>query len=282
MPDCLFADLLYFRDCIFPYFTMSKANLFRYFIHLAYDGTNYHGWQIQPNSTTVQQVLDNALSLILRTDIQTIGCGRTDSGVHAVNFYSHFNFSEQLNSEELELLTYKLNSLLPKDIVIYSVFNTKPDAHARFSATSRTYKYYISRKKNPFRLPYTWYYPPVLDFELMKIGAKILFEYDDFAAFSKKDSDITGTLCKLEFAFWEEIGDEFVFTIKANRFLRNMVRAITGTLLEMGQGKLDIDGLRSVIESKDRCRAGMSVPASGLFLYKVDYPKEILSLPNSF
>jgi tRNA pseudouridine38-40 synthase len=253
---------------------------FRYFIHMAYDGSKYHGWQIQPNDISVQKVMDHAISLLLRDKLETFGCGRTDSGVHARNFYAHFDHSILFNQEELNALTFKLNSFLPHDIVVFEIYRVQPDAHARFSAINRTYKYYISRKKDPFTLPYSWYYHPPLNIDLMKRGAEMLKSYSDFAAFSKKDTDIVGTLCKLEFARWEEVDNQLIFTIKANRFLRNMVRAITGTLMEMGRGKLDEEGLHNVIESRDRCKAGESVPAAGLFLHEVGYPGGIRIVEN--
>ncbi|MDD3788786.1 MAG: tRNA pseudouridine(38-40) synthase TruA [Petrimonas sp.] len=246
----------------------------RYFITLAYNGKNYVGWQIQPNGMSVQQTLQEALSTILRQEIEIVGAGRTDAGVHARMMVAHFDFNgEPYNPQDL---TYKLNSFLPADIAVSAIRGVKPDAHARFSATSRTYKYYVTTEKDPFlnELKYRVFFEP--DMKLMNTLAEILKEYTDFTSFSKLHTDVKTNNCTVEFARWEQVGEhDFVFTIRADRFLRNMVRAIVGTLLEAGRGRLDERGLRRIIETKDRAVAGDSVPGHALFLEEVTYPEDI-------
>ena len=243
----------------------------RYFIHLAYNGTPYHGWQIQPNATSVQETLENAFSLLLGEDIGIVGCGRTDTGVHASDFYAHFETEQELSDTELTQLTFKVNSFLSEDIRIYRIFLVNDDVHARFSATGRTYQYHVSNVKQPFGKDFCHrvFYKP--DIELMNQAANILFEYTDFTSFSKLHTQTATNNCTILYARWDMVGEEYVFTISANRFLRNMVRAITGTLLEVGRGKLSLDDFRKVIESKNRCNAGTSLPAKALFLTKVEY-----------
>lgn len=243
----------------------------RYFIHLAYNGTPYHGWQIQPNATSVQETLENAFSLLLGETIGIVGCGRTDTGVHASDFYAHFETKQELSDTELTQLTFKANSFLSEDIRIYRIFVVNDDVHARFSATARTYQYHVSNVKQPFSKDFCHkvFYKP--DIELMNQAANILFEYTDFTSFSKLHTQTATNNCTILYARWDMVGEEYVFTISANRFLRNMVRAITGTLLEVGRGKLSLDDFRKVIESKNRCNAGTSLPAKALFLTKVEY-----------
>ena len=243
----------------------------RYFIHLAYNGTPYHGWQIQPNASSVQETLENAFSLLLGETIGIVGCGRTDTGVHASDFYAHFEIEKELSDTELTQLTFKANSFLSDDIRIYRIFMVNNDVHARFSATARTYQYHVSNVKQPFGKDFCHrvFYKP--DIELMNKAAKILFEYTDFTSFSKLHTQTATNNCTILHAHWDMVGEEYVFTISANRFLRNMVRAITGTLLEVGRGKLSLDDFRKVIESKNRCNAGTSLPAKALFLTKVEY-----------
>ncbi|MCK9423066.1 MAG: tRNA pseudouridine(38-40) synthase TruA [Bacteroidales bacterium] len=248
----------------------------RYFIRLSYDGTNYHGWQRQPNGGSVQQLLEDTLSMMLRSEIMLTGAGRTDTGVHAAEYYAHFDSPQILYQPEREKLIFRLNNYLPRDIAIHYIFPVAPDIHARFSALSRTYKYYISMVKTPFRAPYTFYLYGYLDTDLMNEGAKIIVDTADFTSFSKVNSDTKTNLCTVTLASWENRGDELVFTITANRFLRNMVRAIVGTLLDMGKHKTDLDDLRLIIESKNRSHAGNSVPARGLHLVKIDYPEGAL------
>lgn len=246
----------------------------RYFIHLAYNGANYCGWQTQPNLPTVQQTLEEALSTLLRESITVVGCGRTDTGVHASDFYAHFN-SENLT--DTTLLTFKLNSYLPQDIAIFDIYAVKDNAHARFDAISRTYQYHVSTQRLPFKqgLYSRIYFEP--DLEKMNEAASVLMTYDDFTSFAKLHTQVKTNICHLSHAKWNRIGEELIFTIKSNRFLRNMVRSITGTLLDVGRGKLSIEALQAIVEKKDRCAAGVSMPAQGLFLTNVEYPSSIFS-----
>lgn len=244
----------------------------RYFIRLSYKGTHYHGWQVQPNAITVQEVLNKALSTVLNQEINVVGCGRTDTGVHASDFVAHFDIEGKRDVEK-EKLVFRLNRFLPYDIAVKSLFEVKPDAHTRFDALSRTYQYFISRDKNPFRSESHWNMTHELDVNKMNEAAKLLFEYEDFTSFSKLHTDAKTNICKIYKAEWEDRGDEIVFTVSADRFLRNMVRAIVGTLIEVGRGKLDMAGFRQVIESKNRGKAGTSVPGHGLFLCTIEYPQ---------
>jgi tRNA pseudouridine38-40 synthase len=242
----------------------------RYFITLSYDGTRYHGWQIQPNGDSIQQRLQDALSTILRQPIEVVGAGRTDTGVHAKMMVAHFDVLPLMG--KLEGVCYKLNKLLPPDIAIQEVCQVADDMHARFSATSRTYHYFIHTYKDPFLAAYSWQVPYKLDFGMMNEAAKVLLEYKDFTSFSKVGTDVKTNLCDIKEAYWEEIAKgQWRFTITANRFLRNMVRAIVGTLVEVGRGRISIEKVRCIIEAKDRCQAGESVPAKGLFLASIKY-----------
>ena len=247
----------------------------RYFIQLSYKGTNYHGWQIQPNAISVQEVIEKTLTTVLRQKIEIVGAGRTDTGVHASFFVLHFDVNEELNG--LENLVYKLNSLLPTDIAIQKIWQVANDLHARFNAVSRTYKYYISTKKNPFKADTSFKYLLPIDIGKMNEAARILAEYEDFTSFSRLHTDVKTNNCKILWAEWEVLNTQLIFTIKADRFLRNMVRAIVGTLLEVGKGKLSLNDFRKIIEAKDRAAAGASAPAKGLFLVDVEYPEEILN-----
>lgn len=242
--------------------------MLRYFITFSYDGTAYHGWQIQPHSISVQEQLQKALSTLLRQSIEVVGAGRTDTGVHARKMVAHFDFGELDCSQ----LVYKLNKMLPKDIAVYKVEQVSEDMHARFSAKSRTYHYFLHLSKDPFLRAYSWQMYGDLDFDLMNKAALVLMEYRDFTSFSKVNTDTKTNDCTITEAHWDRVGDnQWRFTISANRFLRNMVRAIVGTLVEVGRGKLTIEQLRQVIEAKDRCRAGDSVPGNALFLVEVLY-----------
>lgn len=248
----------------------------RYFIYLAYDGTNYHGWQIQPNGMSVQEALMRALSTFLRKKIEVVGAGRTDAGVHARLMVAHFDFEKELDGEQI---TDKLNRLLPPDIAVYGVKRVRDDAHARFDATYRTYKYYVTTRKEPFNRQYAWRLFSEPDFGKMNEAAHTLFDYTDFTSFSKLHTDVKTNNCKIMHAEWTQVSEtEWVFTIQADRFLRNMVRAVVGTLIEVGRGKLSIDGFRQVIEKNDRCSAGSSVPGHALFLVDVGYPEELFVL----
>lgn len=241
----------------------------RYFIKLAYKGTHYHGWQIQDNAHTVQAELNEKISLMLGETVNLVGCGRTDTGVHAREFYAHFDISMELN--HLDNLVFKLNGFLPEDLVIFKIFEVPNDFHARFDALSRTYKYYISQRKNPFAIGQTLYYHGELNKEKMNAACEVLFEYTDFTSFSKLHTQTKTNRCTIYKAIWENEGEEFIFTIQADRFLRNMVRAIVGTMLEIGSGKLHVEDMHRIIEAKDRSVAGFSVPAEGLFLEAVTY-----------
>jgi tRNA pseudouridine38-40 synthase len=247
----------------------------RYFIHLAYNGAGYCGWQTQPGLPTVQQTLEEALGTLLRQKIAVVGCGRTDTGVHASDFYAHFVLDEELKMKGEEL-TFKMNSFLPPDIAIYEIFPVADNAHARFDATARTYQYHVSDRRLPFRQGQYCriYFKP--DIEKMNEAARVLMQYDDFTSFAKLHTQVKTNICHLSHAEWTEEEGGWVFTIRSNRFLRNMVRSVTGTLLDVGRGKLSIDGLREIVEKKDRCAAGVSMPACGLFLTKVEYPQETL------
>lgn len=241
----------------------------RYFITFSYDGTAYHGWQIQPHSVTVQEELQKALSTLMRKPMEVVGAGRTDTGVHAHKMIAHFDHDEEVDCSQL---VYKLNKLLPRDIAVQHVEPVANDMHARFSAKSRTYHYYVHLDKNPFLRSYSWQVYGNPDFELMNRAARVLMEYKDFTSFSKVNTDTKTNDCTITEARWDRVGeDQWRFTVTANRFLRNMVRAIVGTLMEVGRGRMTIEQLRSVIEAKDRCRAGDSVPGNALFLVEVLY-----------
>lgn len=247
----------------------------RYFITLSYDGNNYHGWQIQPNGLSVQEVLNEALSRILRIDISTYGAGRTDSGVSAHMMVAHFDFDRVIDSRRM---VFRLNSLLPPDIAIQDVALVSPDAHARFDATYRSYRYRITSHKNPFYRYNTWHYDFKLDYDKMNEAANLLLHYTDFTSFSKGHTSVKTKNCNLMEARWvQESSDLWVFHIRANRFLRNMVRAVVGTLLEVGRGRMTIDEFQEVVESKNRRKAGVSVPGHALSLVKIGYPYSISS-----
>jgi len=240
----------------------------RYFIKLAYNGTNYHGWQSQPNAVSVQETLEKALSLLLKSKIELVAAGRTDAGVHAKEMFAHFDFEEVIDSD---YWIPKLNSYLPKDIVIYSIFEVNSEAHARFDAIERSYEYHIHSTKDVFINELSWYHFYPLNLEKMNQAAKILLEYTDFECFSKVNTDVFTFNCTIKNAFWEQKDNQLVFTITADRFLRNMVRAIVGTMINIGQGKIEPEEMRTIIESKNRSQAGFSAPAHGLFLTRIIY-----------
>lgn len=246
----------------------------RYFIELAYNGTNYHGWQTQPNAISVQEVLEKTLSTFFRKEIKVVGAGRTDAGVHARQLFAHFDFDEIIAAEKL---VYKLNSFLPKDISIHNIIRVTDEAHARFHATSREYEYVISLRKDPFLQKLAYQINLVPDVMAMNKAAEILLQYSDFQCFSRSNTDVKTYLCDVTKAVWEQEGVQLKFTITANRFLRNMVRAVVGTLLDVGYGKLTLDEVHQIIKSKDRSNAGASVPGHGLYLTKVCYPPTIFA-----
>lgn len=241
----------------------------RRFIQLSYDGAAYHGWQKQPNARSVQQTLQEALSTLLQTDIEVVGAGRTDAGVSARMMVAHFETSKACDNEQL---VYKLNKLLPHDIAVQRIWEVPDEMHARFSATSRTYHYYIHTRKDPFVRQYSWLVTFPLDFARMNEAASRLPDFDDFTSFSKVNTDTKTNLCNVTEAHWTQEGENtWRFTITANRFLRNMVRAIVGTLIEVGRGRMTVDEFCQVIEQKNRCSAGDSVPGHALFLVDVTY-----------
>ena len=244
----------------------------RYFIHLAYKGTQFHGWQIQPNSVTIQEIVNKALSLLIGETIETVGAGRTDSGVHASSFYAHFDCGREAIHLDPNFV-YKLNCILPMDIVVYRIYKMPSNAHARFDAISRTYLYRISQCKNPFTRELTMHFWKPLDIDLMNKASSLLLTFTDFTSFSKVHTDVKTNNCEIYQALWKKEGDELQFVITANRFLRNMVRAVVGTLLQVGMGKMSIDQFIQVIEQKNRADAGTSVDSQGLHLIKIDYPK---------
>ncbi|HEY8780828.1 MAG TPA: tRNA pseudouridine(38-40) synthase TruA [Mucilaginibacter sp.] len=285
----------------------------RYFIELSFDGTNYHGWQIQKNATSVQEVLNEKLSVILREPIETTGCGRTDTGVHAKEFFAHFDAGgksivhspwsmEEISSGKAivsrkiaasmdygpSTMDYKiaasmdhglstmdylrsLNSILPKDIAVKRIFPVAADAHARFDAKQRTYEYHIHFNKDPFKTGYSWELRDEPDLDLMNKAAGIVMEYTDFSCFSKSNTQVKTNICKITKAEWLVNGDGIIFTISADRFLRNMVRAIVGTLLLVGRKEIEAEAVHDIIKSKNRSNAGMSVPACGLYLTEIKY-----------
>jgi tRNA pseudouridine38-40 synthase len=241
----------------------------RYLLELSYKGTHYHGWQKQANVHSVQEEIEQKLSLILRSEIAILGCGRTDTGVHAKQYFAHFNSDLDLSNESL---TKKLNKVLPHDIAILSLQKVADDFHARFDADYRTYEYWITQKVNPFLTEFAWLQYGGLNIEAMNEAAKLLLTHNDFECFSKVHTDVKTFLCDVTIAKWEQKDDKLIFTIRANRFLRNMVRAIVGTLIEVGKTRLTIAEFNTIIESKSRSEAGQSVPAHGLYLTEVHYP----------
>lgn len=244
----------------------------RYFIELSYNGKGYHGWQNQPNAISVQQVLEEALSVLLRAKIEVVGAGRTDAGVHATQMFAHFDSESEINNANL---VYKLNAILPKDVAVQNIFRVKDDAHARFDAISRTYRYKISRVKNGFTYDFSYLHQLLLDVEKMNEASKILLQYRDFQCFSKSNTDVKTYYCNIKNAGWAQENNELIFTITADRFLRNMVRAIVGTMIDIGLGKIEVEDLHNIIASKNRSEAGFSVPAHGLYLEEITYPESI-------
>jgi tRNA pseudouridine38-40 synthase len=233
-------------------------------IDISFKGTDYHGWQIQENAFTVQEELNSALSTVLRENIETVGCGRTDTGVHALQFTAHFDCVN--NIDDFSYLKFKLNTVLSKNISVNEIFKTYPGFHSRFDAVKRTYKYFIHTTKNPFKNEYSTFIPYVLDVNPMNDAATLLTGNKDFTSFSKLHTDVVDNYCNVFEAGWTQTDDEYVFTISANRFLRNMVRAIVGTMLDVGRCK--ISDFAEIIDAKDRNRAGVSVPPQGLFLWE--------------
>lgn len=245
----------------------------RYFIILSYDGSAYHGWQTQPNALSVQEAVEESMSKMLRFPVSLTGAGRTDAGVHAATMPAHFD--TEVPIEDGAVFLNRLNSLLPKDISARQIEVVPPTAHARFDALYRTYHYYVSDSKDPFYGRYSYRYFGKLDFEAMNEAASHLKKVSDFTSFSKLHTDTKTNICKVTEAYWEPCGEQVRFVITADRFLRNMVRAVVGTLFEVGRGKITIQEFDEVINSKNRCCAGTSMPANALFLVEVGYPDEI-------
>lgn len=250
----------------------------RYFIELSYNGKAYHGWQKQPNAISVQQVLEHALSTLLTVSINIMGAGRTDTGVHAAQMFAHFDTDAAF---DIETLIFKANWFLPPDIAIHRIFEVKAAAHARFNALSRTYHYRIATRKNAFTPDFAYKMFRPLDLERMNDACKILLQYRDFQCFSKSNTDVKTYYCTIKEAYWILEKNELIFVITADRFLRNMVRAIVGTLVEIGLGKLEVASLHEIIASKNRSKAGYSVPACGLYLMHIQYPDSIYNPTTS-
>lgn len=253
---------------------METRTFNRFFVKLSYDGTVYSGWQIQPGAPTVQQTLNNALSILLREDVETTGAGRTDAGVHATTFVAHFDTQKTRDELDIPPLIHKLNRILPSDIAILQIEAVLPEVHARFSALSRTYHYFICTRKDPFLVGRSWLFQRKLNMEAMQQAAELLLGYEDFESFSKTNTQVKTFLCRISRAKWEQEEGLLKFEITADRFLRNMVRAIVGTLVEVGLGKISPNDFADIIESKDRSQAGYSVPACGLFLTDIQYPQD--------
>jgi tRNA pseudouridine38-40 synthase len=243
----------------------------RYFIALSYDGTEFHGWQTQPNGITVQECLDKALSTFFRQEVTTLGCGRTDAGVHAKQFYAHADLMA-LSAETVVNSVSSLNSLLPYGIAIKQIFEVADDAHARFDATARAYEYHIHFSKDPFKINRSWLFKGSLDVAKMNEAASLLLDFTDFSCFSKSKTQTFTNNCKITAAGFVESKEGLVFKIEADRFLRNMVRAIVGTLVLVGKGDIEPNAMTEIINSKNRSNAGQSVPACGLYLTQVKYP----------
>ena len=244
----------------------------RFFIEISYKGTNYHGWQVQPNANTVQAEINKVLSTILNAKIEVMGAGRTDAGVHAKQMFAHFDYGKEFDVPKTMM---KLNSFLKDDIVIHAIFSVSNDAHCRFDAISRVYKYNIVQSKNPFADD-AYFVHKKLNITAMNMACDYFLGKQDFTSFSKANTQTFTNDCNVVFAKWSQENDVLVFTIKADRFLRNMVRAIVGTMLEVGVGKISADDVKDIIAQKDRCLAGTSVPANALFLSKIEYPKNII------
>ena len=247
----------------------------RYFIRFSYFGKQYHGWQKQPNAITVQGVLEDALSKLLSQEIILMGAGRTDAGVHAKELYAHFDFGEIPQKDNF---VFRLNSFLPKDIAVQDVFLVPEEAHARFNAVSRTYEYWIVQDKNPFLIDHAHFIKYPLDVKKMNEAALLLLDHTDFECFSKSNTEVNTFNCDITHAAWRLDGGVLIFTITADRFLRNMVRAVVGTLLDVGLGKIKISNVKAILKSKDRSNAGASAPAKGLYLTSVLYPENIVKI----
>lgn len=252
---------------------MHKITVLRFFLELSYKGTSYHGWQRQPNAVSVQQVLEEALSTLLGVEIQIVGAGRTDTGVHAKQMFAHLD--ADISIDAAKELAHRLNRFLPEAIAIHGIHAVTADAHARFDATSRSYEYHITTQKNPFNSEFAYAFNTPLDIDAMNTAATLLLKHTNFKCFSRSKTDVKTYDCEITKAFWEQQQSGLIFHISANRFLRNMVRAVVGTLLDVGTGKLSLSGFQAVLDSQDRTKAGSSAPAHGLFLTEIRYPNTI-------
>lgn len=252
----------------------------RYFIKLSYKGTHFFGWQIQPNATTIQEKLNEALTKLNGgQSVMVTGCGRTDTGVHASEYYAHVDLERDLNPEQT---VFKLNCMLPEDVAVQAFFQVPLDLHSRFSATARTYHYFIHKAKNPFLAEISWLNRQELSIETMNDAGKLLCQTENFKSFSKNSTAPTTYICNVHLANWKTSEHGYIFTIKANRFLRNMVRAIVGTMVDLGEGKINLTDFQEIITSQDRSLAGQSAPAHGLFLAKIDYDNDQEIIQNQF
>lgn len=243
----------------------------RYFLEFSYRGTAYHGWQRQPNAFSIQEELERCMSLILGNPVEVVAAGRTDTGVHARKMYGHFDVAELLSPEFL----LRLNAFLPRDISVFGLHAVRSEAHARFDALIRTYKYQVVQHKDPFRIDSAYWVQVPLDFEAMNIAATYLLGFQDFKCFSRSNTDVKTYHCDIREAYWSLESDVWVFTITADRFLRNMVRAVVGTLILVGKGKILPEAVKDIIKSKSRSQAGASVPAKGLYLNEIIYPQSL-------
>ncbi len=244
----------------------------RYFLYIAYKGTNYHGWQIQNNAITVQEVLNKSLSTILRQEIGVMGSGRTDTGVHATMQVVHFDTSSQMAPDQM---VYKLNGLLPQDIAAYKIRQVSPEANTRFDAISRQYHYKIHQQKDPFLKGFSYYFPKEVNQQAMNEAAQLMLEWKDFECFSRVKTEVNNFNCDVVEARWEKQNDQLIFSVRANRFLRGMVRAMVGTLLDIGEGKLSQHDFKKILESRDRTKASRSAPPEGLYLNDIVYPDHL-------
>lgn len=245
----------------------------RYFLYLSYKGTYFHGWQFQPNAISVEEILNKSLFVVLREPVTLTGCGRTDAGVHASSYVAHFNsLQSDLHTNQT---AFKLNNFLPKDISIKAIRKVRNNVSARFTALSRTYEYHISTNKNPFKNEYIHLIRRDLDIDRMNQAAEKLFDYIDFTSFCKGKTDNVTNNCTIMHAHWRQEGDELIFRITANRFLRNMVRSIVGLMCSVGSGQVSVSEFCRIIEAKDQTLTGISAPANGLFLTDIEYPKDI-------
>ncbi|MBL7923808.1 MAG: tRNA pseudouridine(38-40) synthase TruA [Bacteroidia bacterium] len=242
----------------------------RYFASLAYRGTSYHGWQIQPNALSVQETFNKALRVLCRGQVETTGCGRTDTGVHASQFFAHFDLEDDL--KDPGHFTFQLNAILPKDIRVFSVFSVHDQAHARFDAVKRSYSYYILRKPDPFLYEYAWYFQHALDLDKMNEAAALCLQREDFSCFAKSGGQQVNNLCRITECSWLDKGRFLQLNVSSNRFLRGMVRAMTGTFIEVGLSKITVEEFKGILDGHNRGEAGKAAPSQGLFLEEICYP----------